>query len=1569
MPNSACELFISYRRSDAAGHARALYRDLCRRFEKQRIFFDRESIEAGTVFPDRLRDGVGACRVLLALIGPGWLDASDAGGKRRLEDSGDFVRQEIAQALQLGRKLIPVLFDDTPMPAAADLPGPLQGLAACDALMLRGKNFEYELQFEELVRLLAAVPGMSAPLPPAEGVLIGSGLDFDVYRGRRYLPIRLRAPLRALFKPLIDDRTRVFAGRRAVFAQIMQFAAGEQGGYLAISAPPGFGKTALIANLVAATPEAFAYHFFAPVYGDETLDEKFFLQNVVQQMAAWHGHGAELPEAINELRALYQEFVDTPLQHRQLLILDGLDEVTQWSLAPYLSRHLPAHLHVVVSVRDVGQDWRSDYGLPADQLSELPLGGLDRDEIQALFSTLGEAGQGIAGDPALLAHIVEQAAYANDPALGADPFYVRFLAEDVASALLGPQQIAGQPKGLDAYLDRWWKQIMQLAGDTPLRDLFGTLAAALGPIGRNDLEAINASLRDDWAGDFFEEVLARVRRLVRQDGSGRYALAHPRLRHYVADPRRIGRIDDYRSRLRDYCLRWPEHRSPYALSFLATHLADAGRVDELCALFSSQWIAAQWSVLGTYSPLISDFDRAARALLAAPDPDYPRLLALVVARQTGRELMLGFPDEIYDAWTAQGEIERALACLGALGKARGRAIGPLLAVATRLLDAPHGEGNARRAAMLLLQVIDQLPLVRRANEQHQVLAKLAALLPAARGLPDARRSALLRQAVEFAENADDPVLRAAALGAMASALCASTPDRDRARELLSRARALLPGIDLSADRAFVLASLLPALAAFSPDEVRAEVATLADQGAAVLEHGSLAKNPFIELLRRWRPWQGSLSTQHEGSVTLLARCAELYLDTSGEERAYAGAALSAIVPALCRLGEKERAIELVERCWQNDPVEGARCVSAAVDALRELLPEKLPGWMAAARELIDASHHDRPINQQLFAASISNALAAAGDWPSALEVAAELRGSERAPALVDLAQRTRTTFADDPPALAATLERIMAIARDPEAAMAAQDLARVGAASAQTLAATSREHAGTLLARATSLCLGEMPEGDNDPLRHLLAMALQEDGADEEALAAVHQMNWVSALASSMVFLIESVAGDDHRCDAYSRALMAELQAREGASLYADALRTVAPLVVSLARERAPAAGPLGQFLADRTGSLPIDDQIDVLANVSAALCHTDIDQAADQYHRLLDWFDALRAHRYAIGADATARVIVLLATVADLLGDRLPPLADRLREFAAGFADAQDAITLRGALCLLDAPRGCPALGAALDKLLPAVAAFADAAPPALYISRMFADILGRQVGSNEPHARAATALAEAVVRCAHPCPDEAARVMEACLEQALAIASESDRAQALIDICGKLPAGPRGWPQRLEAALAAMLSKTRLADPEHRRAVLTAAVEALCAADDPDSAERLARRTAGPALLETLLADIESERERLTLGELSLFERAFVRIGDGGLASAVLHSVKVEKDSANILKFLAETMVSEQWGSERGRLLSEFLPQFAAPLRALRGTGEIARLLAEVERLDGAFLEAAGIVGQGGA
>ena len=89
------EIFISYRRSDAAGHARALHRDLRRRFRDENIFFDRSSIESGDIFPDRLEKGVSECKVLLALIGPDWMLVKNDAGQRRLEDPNDFVRQEV----------------------------------------------------------------------------------------------------------------------------------------------------------------------------------------------------------------------------------------------------------------------------------------------------------------------------------------------------------------------------------------------------------------------------------------------------------------------------------------------------------------------------------------------------------------------------------------------------------------------------------------------------------------------------------------------------------------------------------------------------------------------------------------------------------------------------------------------------------------------------------------------------------------------------------------------------------------------------------------------------------------------------------------------------------------------------------------------------------------------------------------------------------------------------------------------------------------------------------------------------------------------------------------------------------------------------------------------------------------------------------------------------------------------------------------------------------------------------------------------------------------------------------
>jgi hypothetical protein len=164
-------IFLSYRRSDTGGYAFALFRDLERRFPDDALFYDKSSIESGIDFPSLIAEAVRGCSVLLAVISRDWLAAKDEQDRRRLEDPNDFVRREIALALELGKKVIPVLFevDDKNLPVRDKLPGPLQGLIDHDNLHLRGKLFEYDVQLAKLVSLLAGTPGVPAPLPALGG--------------------------------------------------------------------------------------------------------------------------------------------------------------------------------------------------------------------------------------------------------------------------------------------------------------------------------------------------------------------------------------------------------------------------------------------------------------------------------------------------------------------------------------------------------------------------------------------------------------------------------------------------------------------------------------------------------------------------------------------------------------------------------------------------------------------------------------------------------------------------------------------------------------------------------------------------------------------------------------------------------------------------------------------------------------------------------------------------------------------------------------------------------------------------------------------------------------------------------------------------------------------------------------------------------------------------------------------------------------------------------------------------------------------------------------------------------
>jgi hypothetical protein len=436
-----------------------------------------------------------------------------------------------------------------------------------------------------------------------------------------YQPV-LRAPLREGFAGLIADRTRLFAGREPAIERIDAFLQQPRAGCLLITAPPGFGKTALMASLIQSNPNAFVYHFFAPSHHPDSLMQGFFARNLVEQMSEWYGSVDPPPPESNlsELRALYSEYLHRPSARRRVIILDALDEVTAWDLAPYLSHPLDNGLKLVLTVRDVQQDYFGLYRLPRSQTERFSLDGLSHADVQSVLDQAGGVAARVAADPHLVDLLMQAVAYPGASHLGADPFYVRIMAEDLATRPLDPSELTGghledllraQPRGLAEYLDDWYNEVLRAVGEMTGRDFLLTLVVALGPIGRRDLERLHPSLSGGFPTTPFDEILSRTRRLVFADTRDQFAFAHPRLHDHLR--MRLTEqwgplVDAYGQNLLDYCREWRVHASEYALRYLPQHLKLGGLSGELFALIDKPWLEARRALSGSDRDFLEDAD-------------------------------------------------------------------------------------------------------------------------------------------------------------------------------------------------------------------------------------------------------------------------------------------------------------------------------------------------------------------------------------------------------------------------------------------------------------------------------------------------------------------------------------------------------------------------------------------------------------------------------------------------------------------------------------------------------------------------------------------------------------------------------------------------------------------------------------------------------------------------------------------------------------------------------------------------------------------------------------------------
>src|SRR4051812_9844294 len=102
---------------------------------------DVDSVQPGADWVDAINNSVSGADIMLAVIGPDWLDVRDDAGHRRLDDEGDHVRLELEAALIAKKPIIPLLVEDGDLPKRAQLPVSLQPLLRHQAYRLSHSTY------------------------------------------------------------------------------------------------------------------------------------------------------------------------------------------------------------------------------------------------------------------------------------------------------------------------------------------------------------------------------------------------------------------------------------------------------------------------------------------------------------------------------------------------------------------------------------------------------------------------------------------------------------------------------------------------------------------------------------------------------------------------------------------------------------------------------------------------------------------------------------------------------------------------------------------------------------------------------------------------------------------------------------------------------------------------------------------------------------------------------------------------------------------------------------------------------------------------------------------------------------------------------------------------------------------------------------------------------------------------------------------------------------------------------------------------------------------------------------
>jgi tetratricopeptide (TPR) repeat protein len=503
-------VFINYRGEDSDTAAVLIDRELAARFGSDWVFLDSRSIPAGADFVDELLERLRPCSVLLVVIGPRWLTVTDAAGYRRIDDTEDWVRREIAEALSRGLRVIPVLTNDAVLPAEEDLPPDIAGLSRRQHVPLRRRYTTVDLAY--LVdRIIEADPELTK---------IAARRRSSVGRVPQQLPAAVPH----------------FAGRVGELSTLAGLLRGraDSGGTVVISAiggTAGVGKTALVVHWAHQVADRFPDgQLYVNLRGFDPSGSVMAPAEAVRRfLDALHVPPQQIPVDLDAQAALYRSRL---AGKRMLVVLDNARDTAQ--VRPLLPG-APTCLVLVTSRNQLTSLIAADGAYPItldlltdDEARQLLARRLGTDRVAAEPAAVGEIITRCAHLPLALALVAARAAVSPQRGL-------HTLAEELRDAGHRWQMLTGDDPTTDVQAVFSWSY-QALTPDAAR--LFRLLGLHPGP----DLSAAAAAGLAGLSASAIRPVLAELTRasLLVEHTPGRYSF-HDLLRAYASDL--VHRID------------------------------------------------------------------------------------------------------------------------------------------------------------------------------------------------------------------------------------------------------------------------------------------------------------------------------------------------------------------------------------------------------------------------------------------------------------------------------------------------------------------------------------------------------------------------------------------------------------------------------------------------------------------------------------------------------------------------------------------------------------------------------------------------------------------------------------------------------------------------------------------------------------------------------------------------------------------------------------------------------------------------------------------------------------------